>query len=145
MDHDREVRIIADEGEVHTVVPKERFGDWASLKTVKFEGVTLCDSNAKGGMDYHYVYKDDVLQIPWDYKSDEVTIVVFRFEDGDTFGHSSGNWKVHKIFAKRSQAKKYMNEHNLQDIFNKQKGYFESFEDAEMYTIDFENQLLEEK
>lgn len=135
-------RVIAKESDRPIIIPKKQFDEWESERDVKFESAEVVFENTEGNLDTHYITDESdtgELKVNWSYSDDTIVMVVFRYSDGDTFGKSTGNWRVHKVFYEHSEAKKYVERHNMRDIFDKKKGYFEDYEDTEIVLLPFEN------
>jgi len=107
-----------------------------------------------------YVNRDDVPtwqseRIEIDFKPEEGTdvfLLVVRYESGDTFGRSYGNWHIFGVYQKRKEAKQLKvriereeqeyedggREWKDSDCHKPWRGYFERMEGVEIYNLDIE-------
>lgn len=90
------------------------------------------DIFAHGLSDEEIYIKDENLEF-----GKNVFLVVVRYQTGDTFGYSTGNWHIVGVFddpEKAKETKKQIND----DLYNGYKpwdGYFEHLEDVEVHLM----------
>lgn len=71
------------------------------------------------------------------FKAKELYLLVVRYGSGDTFGSSSGNWRILGLFQTSDQAEKYKKKvlSNDYDGYKPWEGYFECLEGFEIHKL----------
>lgn len=80
-----------------------------------------------------------IFHVDWEpYNSQDITVVVVRYSDGNTFGHIEGCYDIIEVCKTKAEANIAKNDIILNS--SKYSGYFQTFDDVEFYdlTIDVE-------
>lgn len=94
-------------------------------------------------VEFHGIYRNSPDAFFYDsrevseevFNSDKVYMVVVRYESGDTFGRTFGNWHIFDIFATEKEADHISGliENDKLDGYVRWKGYFERFQWVEIH------------
>lgn len=118
-----------------------QFGSWEEIYDSKIEKVTKHKPE-------RWTNYDSMVVSPEVYNADKVYLVAVTYKTGNTFGHSTGNLCVYKIFADKELAKKVtqdiltngknFTESRHKDEFPRFCGYFERVEGVELFETEWD-------
>lgn len=125
--------------ETHTGGESESDEQWSSRSPsyteVTFTGLSRVKDDSGFFPSHRALYVDDDV-----YAAEEVYLVVYRYQDGDTFGTSHGNWGVYAVVKSEEEALKIGVDIESGTLHKDGKylpweGYFSSLEGIEIHSF----------